>query len=348
MSADSRPTFTVAEIAGRVQGEVVGDASIELRGFAPANAAVPGDLTFAENEDFFALAEQSEASAILVSGDFNSEKKALIRVKNARLAFAHVLPVLFPEKKFHAGVHSSAAVAESAEIHPTAHVGPHCVIHENVRLAAGVVVQGGSHIAHDCSLGDGTHLFPNVTLYPRTQIGKRGRIHAGTVIGSDGFGYVFDSGLHHKIPQVGNVVIHDDVEIGAGGTIDRGALGSTEIGRGTKIDNLVHIAHNVKIGENCIVVAQSGFAGSSTIGNYTTIAAQAGVAGHLKIGEQVTIMARAGVMNDIPDGEAWLGAPARPHRQMKRQFIAIEKLPELIKRIRDLEKQVRELDGSSG
>lgn len=347
MSVDSKPTFTVAEIAHRVQGEVSGDGSIELCGFAPADVARPGDLTFAENDDFFARAEQSEASAILVSGDFKSEKKTLIRVKNARLAFAHVLPLLFPEKKFTAGVHSSAVVASSAKIHPSAHVGPHCVIHENVQLAAGVVVQSGSHIAHDCSLGDGTHLFPNVTLYPQTQIGKRVRIHAGTVIGSDGFGYVFDSGMQHKIPQVGNVVIHDDVEIGANVTVDRGALGSTEIGKGTKIDNLVQIAHNFKVGEHCIIVAQSGLAGSSIIGNLTTIAAQVGVAGHLNIGDRVTIMARAGVMNDVPDGEVWLGAPARPHRQMKRQFIAVEQLPELIKRVRELEKQVRELGGSS-
>ncbi|MFT4586369.1 MAG: UDP-3-O-[3-hydroxymyristoyl] glucosamine N-acyltransferase [Limisphaerales bacterium] len=347
MSADSKPTFTVAEIAAKVQGEVTGDGAIELHGFAPADIARPGDLTFAENEDFFARAEQSEASAILVSGDFTSEEKTLIRVKNARLAFAHVLPLLFPEKKFSAGVHTSAVVADSAEIHPTAHVGPHCVIHENAKLAPGVVVQSGSNIAHDCSLGEGTHLFPNVTLYPRTQIGKRVRIHAGTIIGSDGFGYVFDSGVHHKIPQVGNVVIHDDVEIGAGVAIDRGALGSTEIGKGTKIDNLVQIAHNLKVGENCIIVAQAGFAGSTQIGNFTTIAGQAGVAGHLKIGAQVTVMAKAGVMNSIPDGEVWLGVPARPHRQMKRQFIAVEQLPDLIKRIRHLEKKVQELGGST-
>lgn len=347
MSADCNPTFTVAEIAQRVQGEVSGDGSIELCGFAPADVARPGDLTFAENDDFFTRAQQSEASAILVSGDFSSETKTLIRVKNARLAFAHVLPILFPEKKFKPGVHGSSVVASSAVIHPTAHVGPHCVIHDNVRLAAGVVVQSGSHIAHDCALGDGTHLFSNVTLYPRTQIGKRVRIHAGSVIGSDGFGYVFDSGIHHKIPQVGNVVIHDDVEIGANVTVDRGALGSTEIGRGTKIDNLVQIAHNLKVGENCIIVAQSGLAGSTKIGNGTTIAAQVGVAGHLNIGDEVTIMARAGVMNDVPDGEVWLGAPARPHRRMKRQFIAVEQLPDLIKRVRELEKQVQALGGSA-
>jgi len=226
-------------------------------------------------------------------------------------------------------------------------VGPHCVIHENVSIAAGVVVQSGSHIAHDCSLGDGAHLFANVTLYPRTQIGKRVRVHAGTVIGSDGFGYVFDAGIHHKIPQVGNVVVHDDVEIGACVTIDRGALGSTEIGRGSKIDNLVQIAHNVKVGANCIIVSQVGVAGSTRLGDYVTLAGQVGLAGHLNVGNQVTVMARAGVMNDIPDGEVWLGAPARPQRDAKKMMIAVERLPALMRRVKELENKLAQLETSA-
>lgn len=343
MSVESRK-YSVVEIATRVQGEVVGNGDILLTGLAPADMAGPGDLTFAENEAFFEKAVNSDASAVIIDGDYNSGKKSLIRVKSARLAFAHLLQLFHPEKKFSPGVHPSAVVHSSASVHPTAHVGPHCVIHENVSLAAGVVVQSGSHIAHDSSLGDGAHLFSNVTLYPRTQIGKRVRIHAGSVIGADGFGYVFDSGIHHKIPQVGNVEIHDDVEIGANVTIDRGALGATEIGRGAKIDNLVQIAHNVKIGANCIVVSQVGIAGSTKIGDFVTLAGQAGLAGHLKIGNRVTVMARAGVMNDIPEGEVWLGEPARPQRDRKRQLIAIERLPDLAKRVRELEKKLESLD----
>ena len=343
MSVESRK-YSVVEIATRVQGEVVGNGDILLTGLAPADMAGPGDLTFAENEAFFEKAVNSDASAVIIDGDYNSGKKSLIRVKSARLAFAHLLQLFHPEKKFSPGVHPSAVVHSSASVHPTAHVGPHCVIHENVSLAAGVVVQSGSHIAHDSSLGDGAHLVSNVTLYPRTQIGKRVRIHAGSVIGADGFGYVFDSGIHHKIPQVGNVEIHDDVEIGANVTIDRGALGATEIGRGAKIDNLVQIAHNVKIGANCIVVSQVGIAGSTKIGDFVTLAGQAGLAGHLKIGNRVTVMARAGVMNDIPEGEVWLGEPARPQRDRKRQLIAIERLPDLAKRVRELEKKLESLD----
>ncbi len=348
MSAESKPQFTVADIAARVGGEVAGDDSLRLAGLAPADLAGPGFLTFAENQAFFEKAEQSSASAILVAGEFSSETKTIIRVKNARLAFAHILQLFYPEKKFAPGIHPSAVVSETATIHPTAHVGPHCVIHDNVTLAAGVVVQSGSHIAHDCSLGDGTHLFSRVTLYPRTRIGKRVRVHAGTVIGSDGFGYVFDSGIHHKIPQVGNVIVHDDVEIGACVTIDRGALGSTEIGRGSKIDNLVQIAHNVKVGANCIVVSQVGVAGSTQLGDYVTLAGQVGLAGHLKIGNQVTIMARSGVMNDIPDGEVWLGAPARPQRDAKKTMIAMERLPKLARQVRELEKRLAELEDRSG
>ena len=336
--------FTVAEIAARVGGDVQGDGSTVLTGFAPANAAKAGDLTFAENEAYFHQAEQSAAFAILVGNGFKSASKTLIQVKNARVAFAKVLPLFFPEPQFAAGVHPSAVVAASAQIDPSAHVGPHCVVGEGARIGARVVLQAGNHIGVHCTLDDDTQLFPNVTLYPRTQLGKRVHIHAGSVIGSDGFGYVFDAGTHLKVPQIGIVIIHDDVEIGANTAIDRGALGATVIGRGTKIDNLVHIAHNVVIGEHCIVCGQTGFSGSTKLGNYVTLAGQAGVAGHLNIGNQVTVAAQSGVMHDIPDGGKWLGSPAQPHRQMKRQWIALQQLPELLRRVSELEKR---LAGSS-
>ncbi len=332
--------FTAAEIARQIQGEVLGDSSIQLTGFAPADSAKAGDLTFAENEDYFARAAQSAASAILIAGNFTCPGKALIRVSNARVAFAKVLALFFPNPKFAPGVHPSAVVAGSAQIDPTAHIGPLCVVSERASIGARTVLQGGNHIGADSRIGEETHLFPNVTLYPRTQIGHRVSIHSGTVVGSDGFGYVFDQGMHRKVPQIGNVVIQDDVEIGANVTIDRGALGSTVIGQGTKIDNLVQIAHNVVIGDHSIIVAQVGIAGSTRLGNYVTVAGQAGIAGHLKIGNQVTIAGQSGVMHNIPDGEKWLGAPAQPDRQMKRVFIALQRLPELLHRVHDLEKQL--------
>src|SRR6185503_19608 len=197
-----------------------------------------------------------------------------------------------------------------------------------------------------CEIGEGTCIFPNVTLYARTQVGRNVRIHAGSVIGSDGFGYVLDNGIHRKVPQIGSVIIGDDVEIGANVTIDRGALGPTTIGKGTKIDNLVQIAHNVTIGEHCLVVAQVGIAGSTKLGNFVILAGQVGLAGHLKIGNKVTIAAQSGVMHDIPDGEKWFGYPAQPDRQTKRQILAIQQLPELIRRVAELEKKLTDTGNS--
>jgi UDP-3-O-[3-hydroxymyristoyl] glucosamine N-acyltransferase len=333
-------TFTAAQIAKLLQGEVFGDATAALKSFAPAEHARVGDLTFAENEDYFARAEQSAATAIITDKQFSSTKKILIRVPNARIAFAKALAVFFPEQKFNAGIHPTAVIAPGAKIDTSAHVGPHCVIGERACVGARTVLQAGNFIGDGSKIGDDVNLFPNVTIYPRTEIGHRVRIHAGTVIGSDGFGYVQDGGIHRKVPQIGNVVIGDDVEIGANVTIDRGALDATVIGKGTKIDNLVHIAHNIEIGEHCLLCAQVGLAGSSKLGNYVVLAGQVGIAGHLKIGNQVTIGSKAGVMHNIPDGEKWLGTPAQPDKQAKRLVIAIQHLPDLLKRVAELEKKL--------
>ncbi len=337
--------YTAAGIAEKLGGKVVGDGTVKLTGFSPADTSQPGDLTFAENESYFALAEASAASAILVAGDFSSVKKTLIRVPNARVAFAQVLPLFFPEPSFAPGVHPSAVVDAGAKIDPTACIGSFCVIGAGVEIGPRCILEGGNHLGEDCRLGADTHLFPNVVLYARTQVGNRVCIHAGSVLGSDGFGYVFDQGRHVKVPQVGNVVVHDDVEIGANVTVDRGALGSTVIGKGTKIDNLVMIAHNVTIGEHCIIVSQVGIAGSTTLGDYVTLAGQVGLAGHLKIGSRVTIAAKSGVMHSIPDGEKWFGIPAQSDRPAKRQVLAVQHLPELMRRVKQLEIRLRELDG---
>lgn len=337
------PQFSCSQLATRLGGTVAGDSGLILSGFAPADSAKPGDLTFAENDTYFTRADQSAAAAILVSGDYTSTTgKTLIRVSNARTAFAQILPLFFPEPEFAPGIHPSAVVAASAVIDATAHIGPQCVVGERVRIGPGAVLQSLVSVGDDCVIGEASRLFPNVTVYPRSVLGRRVRIHSGSVIGADGFGYVFDQGQHRKVPQVGQVILHDDVEIGACVTIDRAALGATVLGRGTKVDNLVQIAHNVTIGEHCIVVSQVGIAGSTKIGNYVTIAGQAGLAGHLRIGDRVTIGAKAGVMNHIPEGQSWLGAPARPDRDMKRQLIAIERLPDLVRRVQELERKLAE------
>jgi UDP-3-O-[3-hydroxymyristoyl] glucosamine N-acyltransferase len=336
--------LSAAEIAKHLGGEVIGDPAVALKGFAPADRAQPGDLTFAENESYFARAEQSAAAAVIVDGPFCSARKVLIRVPNARIAFAKVLPLFFPEPVFAPGIHPTAVVPASAKVDPSAHIGPYCVLCDGVRIGARSVLQGGDFIGPYCVLGEEVNLFPNVTLYPATEIDNRVRIHSGTVIGSDGFGYVQDGGIHRKVPQIGSVIIRDDVEIGANVTIDRGALGPTVIGRGTKIDNLVQIAHNVSIGEHCLVVSQTGIAGSSKLGNYVVLAGQVGIAGHLKIGNRASVAAQSGVMHNIPDGEKWLWSPAQPDRQAKRQMIALQQLPELLRRFNELEKR---LDGDA-
>lgn len=331
--------FTAAQIAERLGGTVQGDPATPLTGFAPAHTAKPGDLTFAENEVFFRAAERSAAAAILVAERWNSATKTLIRVPNARLAFAEVVPLFFPEPVPPPGVHPTAVVSERSEVHPTAHIGPHCVLADGVKIGARTALLGGNHLGPDCEVGEDCRLFPHVVLYARTRLGCRVRVHAGTVLGSDGYGYVPHEGRHRKIQQIGTVIIQDDVEIGANCTIDRGALGATVIGQGTKIDNLVQIAHNVVIGEHCLLVSQVGIAGSTRLGDHVTLAGQVGVAGHLKLGSHVTVSAQSGVMNHIPEGEKWLGSPAAPDRLMKRVYLAWQRLPELLRRVAALERR---------
>jgi UDP-3-O-[3-hydroxymyristoyl] glucosamine N-acyltransferase len=338
--------YTTEEISKLIGGQVVGDTAAVLKNFATIENAQSGDLTFAENEEFFSRAEQSAATAIIADKRFSSAKKTLIQVPNARVAFAKALALFFPEPKFAAGIHPTAVVAATAKIDPTAHVGPHCVIGERVSLGARTVLQAGDFVGDDSKLAEDVNLFPNVTVYARSVIGNRVRIHSSSVIGSDGYGYVQDGPIHRKVPQIGNVVIGDDVEIGAGVMIDRGALGSTVIGKGTKIDNLVQVAHNVQIGEGSLLCAQVGIAGSVKLGNSVILAGQVGVAGHLNIGNQVIVGAKSGVMHDIPDGQKWMWIPAQPDRDVKRQLIAIQRLPELLKRVAGLEKKLERPDGT--
>ncbi len=332
--------FTISYLAEQIGGEVIGDGTVSITGLAPAEGAHAGDLTFAEKERYLAAAEASQASAILVPAGFTSATKVLIRVKDPRIAMARVLPLFFPPETSAAGIHASAVVDASAQIDPTASIGPHCVLGAGVVVGKRSVLMGGNHLGRDSRIGDDVCLHPNVVLYPRTQLGHRVSIHAGTTIGSDGYGYVFDQGTHRKMLQVGNVVIHDDVEIGSNASIDRGALGSTVIGQGTKIDNLVHVAHNVVMGRHCLIMGQVGFAGSTVLSDYVVVASQSGIAGHLKLGTQSTIGAKSGVMRDIPAGETVLGYPAAPDKQAKRQWIAMAQLPDALRRLKTLEKRM--------
>jgi len=333
--------ITAAELARRLGGEVAGDGEAVLTGAAPADAAGPGDVTFAENEKYLRLAEAGRAAAVLVGRRYASPK-TLIVVSPVRVAMARTLALFYPEPEFPPGVHPSAVIEPDAVIDPTAYIGPHCVVGRGARIGPRCALEGGVHVGAECRLGEACRLFPRVVLYPRTRLGNRVRIHAGAVIGADGYGYVFHEGAHVKIPQVGWVEIGDDVEIGANVTIDRGAMGPTVVGAGTKIDNLVQLGHNVALGKHCLLVSQVGVAGSVKMGDYVTCAGQVGVAGHLQIGSRATIGAKAGVMHSIPEGQMWLGIPACPAPQAKRQLVAIQRLPELLKRVARLEREFAE------
>ena len=338
--------ITATELARQLGGELDGDGSIFLTGFGSAEGALPGELTFAESAAHLAAAEAGAASAVLVGPSLKenrSANKVLLRVPDARVAAARALALFYPPETFATGIDASARIDATAEVDPTAHVGPGCVIGARVRIGARSALLGGNNLGADCRLGDDVRLAPNVVLYARTEVGHRTIIHAGTVVGSDGYGYVFDQGRHRKMPQIGHVIIGDDVEIGANTAIDRGALGPTRIGDGTKIDNLVHLAHGVSIGRHCLIMGQVGFAGSTQLGDYGVVASQSGIAGHLKLGRQCIVGAKSGVMRDVGEKETVLGIPAAPDKQAKRQWIAVQKLPDLMQRMRELEKQIAAL-----
>lgn len=336
--------LTVVEIAHRVRGHVVGDQGVVITGLAPADRAGAGDLTYAESEAYFEMADRGGAAAILADGPWVSAGKAVIRVDNARRALAGLLSLFHPpEEAFAPGIDPLASVDPDARVDATAHIGPGCRLGAGVAIGARTVLMGGNHIGPGARIGEDSRLHPNVTIYARSEIGNRVSIHAGTVIGSDGYGYRFEGGRHLKVPQIGHVEIHDDVEIGANAAIDRGALGPTIIGEGTKIDNLVHVAHNVVLGRHCLVMGQVGFAGSTRLGDHGVVASQSGIAGHLSIGARSVIGAKSGVMRDVPEGGRVLGIPAAPDRQAKRQMIAVQQLPDLIRQVRDLTAEVERL-----
>lgn len=337
-------SITAKFVADLVGGKITGEELLPLSGFASASSAGPGDLTFAEKEHHFQAATQSGAAAILVPETFTATDKTLIHVPDVRAAAARLLPIFHPPEIYPPGIHPSAVVDPTAHIDPTAHLGPHVAVGRNTRIGAHSALLGGNHVGADCQIGGHCLLYPSAIVYHGCRLGNRVILHSGVIVGSDGYGYTFTEGQHVKILQVGGVLLEDDVEIGANSTIDRGALDSTVIGRGTKIDNLVHIAHNAKLGHHTLALGQVGIAGSTEIGDYTVVASQTGIAGHLKIGRQVTIGAKSGIMRDIPDHANVLGVPAVPTKQAKRQWLGIQQLPDLLKRVKALEKRQAELD----
>jgi UDP-3-O-[3-hydroxymyristoyl] glucosamine N-acyltransferase len=313
-----------SHIAELVGGTFDGATDPEITGVAPLDRASANELSFVAHPKYLPYLADSRAGAILVTESLiprGSTQLPRIVVQDVHRSLAEVLQRFHPEEGLATG------------IHPTAVIGARAVIGDDVRVGAYCV------IGDDCSLGAGCRLYAHVTLYSKVAMGERCIVHSGARLGSDGFGYTFVDGKHLKVPQVGGVVIGDDVEIGANTTVDRGSVGPTEIGNGVKIDNLVHIGHNVRIGDLTIIVAQVGISGSTTIGRGVTLAGQAGLQGHITIGDGAVIGGQAGVFSDVPAGATYSGYPARPHREAMRVQGAVFKLPELIKRIRALEKK---------
>lgn len=332
---------TLEELASLVNGELVGE-NIDILGISGISYARKGYLTFIENKKHIEAAKNSHACAVITPHDVDDFGKPLIKVKNPRLAFARILSVFNEARRITAGIHQKAVLGENVKLGEGVYIGPYAVLGNNVKLGDNVKVFPFAYIDDGVELGDDTVIYPHVSVMMKCVIGKRVVIHSGTIIGADGFGYVRDGKINYKIPQVGNVVIGDDVEIGANVTIDRATTESTVIGRGTKIDNIIQVGHNTKVGEDCILVSQSGIAGSVIIGDRVTIASQAGIRDHVEIGSDTIVAGRGGVTKDIPARSLVSGYPARDHREELRIEAGIAKLPELIKRVAHIEKKLGE------
>jgi len=333
---------SAGELALYLKGELVGDPSVVIRSVASLEGASEGDLVYADSEKLLPLALASPASVVIVGTEVFVRGKTFIRVAQPRLAFARALAWLLPEPPLVTGRHPSAVIHPTATLGENVAVGPGVVIEEHARVGRNCQIGAGCYIGANVEIGDDTVLFPRVTLYRRVRIGARVRLHSGAVLGSDGFGYVPTEAGWEKFPQRGGVVIEDDVEIGANTTIDRGALDETWIGAGTKLDNLVHVGHNVRIGRHCIIEAQAGISGSCVIGDRVILGGQVGLGDHVRVEDGAILAGQCGVPSYkiIRRGQTVWGTPARPLEDFKRNYPYLARLPQLAERLAALERKV--------
>ena len=334
----------LSEIADLINGTVLGDDSIEITGVTNIEDAGETEITFAV-PPHLDKAEHSKAAAVIVPDTVTSFTKAVIRVVNPRVAFTQLLEIFTPPLTVERSIHPTAVIGSGVALGVNVAIMPYVVIANDVVIGDNTVIYPHSYIGEAVRIGHDALLYANVTIREQCQLGDRVIIHSGAVVGSDGFGFVTIGQQHHKVPQVGNVVIEDDVEIGANTTIDRATTGSTMVKCGTKIDNLVHLAHNVVIGENCFLVAQTGIAGSAKVGNNVIFAGKSGCNGHITVGDNCVFAACSAPISDVPAGSFFAGFPARPHKEWLRGEAAIQRVPDLIRKVRDLEKRLAAMEG---
>ena len=340
---------TLKEIAELVGGEIVGDAKIVITGVAGIQDAREGDITFLANPKYFSFLEKTGASAVITSRDIKAQAKPIIRIDNPSLAFTKVVTFILPKSEEHfKRIHKNAVIGKNVKLGLNLAIGAFVVIEDGCSIGDNTIIYPNCYVGRKSSIGSDTLIYSNVSLRENCFVGDRVIIHCGTVIGSDGFGFVAVDGIHHKIPQTGIVVVEDDVEIGANVTIDRARIDKTIIGQGTKIDNQVQIAHNVRIGKNCLIVAQVGISGSTTIGNNVILAGKVGVAGHLTVGDNSVVMGNSGVIKSLPAGSVVWGFPAKPAQEAKKISACVQILPRLFDSFKEIKNKIEELEKKNG
>ncbi len=346
------PEYTVDEIAAAVKGTVHGDGSSVIKGVNGINEAGPDEVTFVANPKYKAALKSTRAGAVVVAPETEGPGLTLIKTANPYAAFAKILVMFAPPAETPEGISPLAFIDEKAKIGEGVALGPFVTVREDAAVGENTTLGAGTYVGRGAAIGANCLIYPNVTVREGVTVGDRCIIHSGTVIGSDGFGFATEGGVHHKIPQIGVVVIEDDVEIGANCAVDRATMGETRIGRGSKLDNLIQIAHNVKIGEGTLIAAQTGIAGSTVLGKYCVLGGQVGVVPHIKIGDRATLAAQSGVTKSIREGETVFGRPARPLDEVKRREGRVALLEKYFKRVKKLELEVaelkRRLEGGSG
>jgi UDP-3-O-[3-hydroxymyristoyl] glucosamine N-acyltransferase len=349
-NSSRKKKMNLGEVARYLNGELSGDATIRITGVAAIEDAQAGDLTFLVNPKYIPFLRTTSASAVIVGQKTEIPKTTIPLIKhlNPYMAFARALELFkgvcpdYPQ-----GIHPTSVLGKDLVVESGVHIGPHVVVEDGTKIGQNSTILAGCFIGADSEIGEKSLIYPNVTIRENVRIGKKVIIHSGAVIGSDGFGFAREGIKHYKIPQVGGVVIEDDVEIGANVTVDRATLGMTRIGRGTKIDNLVQIAHNVNIGENCIIAGQVGISGSTQIGDGSMIGGQVGMVGHIKIGKRVIVGAQSGVTKDVPEGTTIFGYPAREIHKTKRIEAHLSRLDLYVERLKEVEQTLKKIQKNS-